>query len=60
MALVIKCHGCDKELDQPGGLLFGSVNDTNRCTKLHLCVKCTVKVLSFIHDILRGDGEQLK
>ena len=38
--LKVHCDVCEKELSEPGALLFGPPNDVARTLKRHLCVSC--------------------
>jgi hypothetical protein len=59
MSLKIKCYGCNKELSQPGALLFSPPEeqfpDENKgigyelvTKKYHICVECYPKIIGFI------------
>lgn len=41
MALDLQCWICGSELDEPGGLFFGTPDDNNRCHKMHFCHDCS-------------------
>lgn len=49
MALHLKCDACEKELDEPGGLLFSPLISPHKTVhKYHLCVLCYEKVMNFL------------
>lgn len=49
MSIVVNCGRCGDELNEPGGLLFGTPShEDGRPRKVHLCVRCTNAVGRFI------------
>lgn len=40
MSLDVKCNKCGRDLEKPGGLLFGPPQEGGWCHKLHLCIDC--------------------
>lgn len=52
--LELQCFRCNKELDKPGGLLFGPTKEDpiygELTSKIHLCAACYIRVLGLILD----------
>lgn len=47
MAIHVNCYICEKELDEPGGLLFDLPN-VGQVNKTHICKKCWDDVVDAI------------
>lgn len=41
----VRCFACQKDLDAPGALLFSPPDQSDACTKFHLCGACFVRMV---------------
>lgn len=45
-----KCAACGKELDEPGGILFGPPEANENVRKRHLCLVCYAVVETIVEE----------
>lgn len=50
----VTCTMCQKELKQPGALVFSSPDENGSVIKHHICVNCEVNIVVFMTPGISG------